>query len=98
MPRSASPSEPAVKHANGNGHSTNGHGNGAKQTGYRQLRQGEKGTWKGLSIERRYTRPGTDPYDTVEWESREAVITNEHGKVVLWLSERMRAMLSAPYN
>jgi ribonucleoside-diphosphate reductase alpha chain len=82
MPRSASPTEPAVKHTNGNGHSTNGHGNGAKQTGYRQLRQGDGKTWKGLSIERRYTRPGTDPYDTVEWETREAVITNEHGKVV----------------
>ncbi|MBA3688728.1 MAG: vitamin B12-dependent ribonucleotide reductase [Chloroflexi bacterium] len=82
MPRSASPTEPAIKHTNGNGHSTNGHGNGAKQTGYRQLRQGEKGTWRGLSIERRYTRAGTDPYDTVEWENREAVITNEHGKVV----------------
>ena len=82
MPRSATPSQPAVKHGNGNGHSTNGHGNGAKQPGYRQLKPGEAKTWKGLSIERRYTRPGTDPYDTVEWETREAVITNEHGKVV----------------
>ena len=31
MPRSATPAEPAVKHENGNGHTTNGHGNGAKQ-------------------------------------------------------------------
>ena len=86
MPRSAAPSQPTVKHANGNGHSTNGngngHGNGAKRTGYHQLATGQKATWKGLSIERRYTRPGTDPYDTVEWETREAVITNEHGKTV----------------
>ena len=86
MPRSAAPSQPTVKHANGNGHSTNGngngHGNGAKRTGYHQLAAGQKATWKGLSIERRYTRPGTDPYDTVEWETREAVITNEHGKTV----------------
>ena len=86
MPRSATPSQPTVKTGNGNGHSTNGngngHGNGAKRTGYHQLREGQKPTWKGLSIERRYTRPGTDPYDTVEWETREAVITNEHGKTV----------------
>ncbi len=82
MPRSATPTEPAVKHANGNGHSTNGHGNGAKQPGYHQLREGQEKAWKGLSIERRYTRAGVDPYDTVEWETREAVITNEHGKVV----------------
>ena len=86
MPRSATPSQPAVKHANGNGHAANGHGNGhgtgAKRTGYLQIREGQKPSWKGLSIERRYTRPGTDPYDTVEWESREAVISNEHGKTV----------------
>ncbi|HEX2799658.1 MAG TPA: vitamin B12-dependent ribonucleotide reductase, partial [Thermoanaerobaculia bacterium] len=86
MPRSATPSQPAVKHSNGNGHAANGHGNGhgtgAKRTGYHQLREGQRATWKGLSIERRYTRAGADPYDTVEWESREAVITNEHGKVV----------------
>ncbi|HVE43426.1 MAG TPA: vitamin B12-dependent ribonucleotide reductase, partial [Planctomycetota bacterium] len=82
MPRSATPAEPAVKHTNGNGHTTNGHGNGAKQPGYHQLREGQEKAWKGLSIERRYTRAGVDPYDTVEWESREAVITNEHGKVV----------------
>src|ERR671922_373736 len=50
--------------------------------GYRQLQPGEKPTWSGISVERRFTRPGVHPYDTVEWESREAVITNEHGKVV----------------
>jgi len=82
MPRSATPSEAIVKPASGNGNAGNGHGNGAKRSGYRQLRAGEKPAWKGLSIERRYTRAGTDPYDTVEWETREAVITNEHGKTV----------------
>src|SRR5438876_8360570 len=82
MSRSATPTEPAVKHTNGNGHSANGHGTGAKRTGYRQLKPGETKTWKGLSIERRYSRAGVDPYDTVEWETREAVITNEHGKTV----------------
>jgi ribonucleoside-diphosphate reductase alpha chain len=86
MARPATPNSASVKesngHATGNGHATNGHGTGAKRTGYHQLKAGEQPTWKGLSIERRYTRPGTDPYDTVEWESREAVITNEHGKTV----------------
>src|SRR5919106_4215808 len=64
---------------NGNG---NGHGSKALTSGYHQLAQGQKPTWRGLTIERRYTRPGVDPYDTVEWDTREAVITNEHGKPV----------------
>jgi ribonucleoside-diphosphate reductase alpha chain len=34
----------------------------------------------GLRFERRYTAPGTDPYETVEWELRDAVITNEKGE------------------
>ncbi len=33
-------------------------------------------------MERRFTREGVHPYDTVEWDTREAAITNEHGKVV----------------
>ncbi len=76
-----------------NGHTT-GNGNGSnandgahatkaqRAAGYRQLRQGEKATWPGLTIERRFTRPDVHPYDTVEWEKREAAITNEHGKTV----------------
>jgi ribonucleoside-diphosphate reductase alpha chain len=70
---------------NGNGHKTNGDSQGDKRirkSGYHQLKPGEKPGWIGLSIERRYTRPGVHPYDTVEWDSREAVITNEHGKAV----------------
>ncbi|MDQ2935584.1 MAG: hypothetical protein M3R49_11530, partial [Chloroflexota bacterium] len=72
---------------NGNGGNGNGHGNGHgtgtnKVTGYRQLRAGEEPSWTGLSIERRYTRPGVDPYDTVEWDLRDSAITNEHGEVV----------------
>ncbi|PZR63020.1 MAG: intein-containing adenosylcobalamin-dependent ribonucleoside-diphosphate reductase [Chloroflexi bacterium] len=89
MARNAS-SAPATATAKANGHKANGHngGNGhAKadvdaRTGYRQLRPGETRDWPGLTIERRYTRPGVDPYDTVEWDYREAAITNEHGKVV----------------
>ncbi|MBA2632339.1 MAG: intein-containing adenosylcobalamin-dependent ribonucleoside-diphosphate reductase, partial [Chloroflexi bacterium] len=46
------------------------------------MTEGQKASWQGLSIERRYTRPDVHPYDTVEWDLREAAITNEHGKTV----------------
>ncbi|MDX1389818.1 MAG: vitamin B12-dependent ribonucleotide reductase, partial [Acidobacteriota bacterium] len=36
---------------------------------------------RGLRVARRYTRPGTHPYDDIEWELRDAVITNERGEV-----------------
>jgi ribonucleotide reductase alpha subunit len=36
----------------------------------------------GLTIERRFTRPGEDVYSTVEWELRDAVIANERGEKV----------------
>jgi len=94
MARTAAP----TKSANGtngtaNGHAANGNGkngNGAngrtqgagKGAGYRQLTPGEKAAWPGLTIERRFTRPGVHPYDTVEWDLRDSAITNEHGKVV----------------
>jgi len=39
-------------------------------------------TGKGLTIERRFTKPGIDPFDEVEWERRTAVITDERGRVV----------------
>ena len=32
-----------------------------------------------LGIERRYTRPGVDPFDEVEWELRDAVIPGKNG-------------------
>jgi ribonucleoside-diphosphate reductase alpha chain len=37
---------------------------------------------RGLRFERYYTTPGVDPFDTVEWELRNAVITNEKGEKV----------------
>jgi ribonucleoside-diphosphate reductase alpha chain len=37
---------------------------------------------KGISVDRFYTRPGVHPYDELEWETRDAVITNDKGKVV----------------
>src|SRR5216110_3242764 len=36
----------------------------------------------GIEVERFYTKPGVDVYDTCEWELRAAVITNESGAVV----------------
>ena len=37
---------------------------------------------RGLRIPRHFTRAGTDPYDTVEWELRSAKITGESGESV----------------
>jgi ribonucleoside-diphosphate reductase alpha chain len=37
---------------------------------------------RGLHFERYYTAPGVDPFDTVEWELRNAVISNEKGEKV----------------
>ncbi len=37
---------------------------------------------RGLHFERYYTTLGVDPYDTVEWELRDAVITNEKGEKI----------------
>ncbi|HEX3528101.1 MAG TPA: vitamin B12-dependent ribonucleotide reductase [Thermoanaerobaculia bacterium] len=37
---------------------------------------------RGLRFQRRYTTPGVHPYDTVEWELRDAVITNERGEKI----------------
>src|SRR3989442_3648020 len=36
----------------------------------------------GLEIERFFTKPGVDVFDTCEWEMRTAVIINERGEVV----------------
>src|SRR5688500_16639327 len=91
MARTATPTKSVNGTTNGhgnatNGHTTNGHtkdGNGTKKsTAYRQLTAGDKATWKGLTIERRFTRPDVHPYDTVEWDTREAIITNERGEAV----------------
>lgn len=35
----------------------------------------------GLSFERYFTRPGVDPFETVEWELRDAVISGADGKI-----------------
>ena len=36
---------------------------------------------EGMRVARRYTKPGFHPYDEIEWEQRDAVITNEKGEV-----------------
>jgi ribonucleoside-diphosphate reductase alpha chain len=36
----------------------------------------------GIEIERYFTKPGVDVYDTCEWDLRAAAITNENGSVV----------------
>ncbi len=41
----------------------------------------EKALRRGLTVVRRFTHPGTDPFDEVQWELRDAVITNERGEV-----------------
>ena len=35
----------------------------------------------GLAVERHFTRQGVDPFETVEWEHRDAVISGADGKV-----------------
>ncbi len=37
---------------------------------------------RGLTFERRWTRPGVHPYDEIPWEVRTAAIGNESGKLV----------------
>jgi len=37
---------------------------------------------RGLTFERRWTRPGVHPYDEVAWELRSAEIKNESGGTV----------------
>ncbi len=37
---------------------------------------------RGLTFERRWTRPGVHPYDEIRWETRTATIGNESGKLV----------------
>ena len=42
----------------------------------------EGGVRRGFQLRRHFTRPGGDPYSTVEWERRSAVISGEKGDVV----------------
>ncbi|MEY4723514.1 MAG: Vitamin B12-dependent ribonucleotide reductase, partial [Candidatus Parcubacteria bacterium] len=37
---------------------------------------------KGVTFARTFTKAGTHPYDAIEWETRDAVITSDKGKIV----------------
>src|SRR5579864_7588993 len=50
--------------------------NAGSRPGRRETRAG------GIQVERFFTKPGIDVFDTCEWEMRSAVITNERGEVV----------------
>jgi len=77
--------------SNGNGHDqaavrtrlpasiSNGNSNGNGNGHHKSARLGNA---TGLKIERRYTQPGVDVYGTVEWDFRDAVISNERGEKV----------------
>jgi len=55
---------------------------GTSQVAEVEVPKNNPGTKGGLKIPRYFTRPGTHPYDEIEWELRNASITNEKGKVV----------------
>jgi ribonucleoside-diphosphate reductase alpha chain len=64
---------------------TNGKGNGRVKVpanGEEAIRSARGEGATGLKMERRFTRPGEDVYGTVEWEQRDAVISNERGEKV----------------
>ena len=58
----------------------------AVETGAATTRTGDKRSRKrataGVSVERYFTKLGENPFDTVEWEIRKALIANENGDVV----------------
>ncbi len=37
---------------------------------------------KGMKFQHYFSRPGVHPFDAIEWEKREALITNERGEIV----------------
>ena len=47
-----------------------------------KIRKGKNGRGGGLEFRRRFTERGVSPYDQVEWEKRDAVITDEHGETI----------------
>ncbi|MFH1017739.1 MAG: vitamin B12-dependent ribonucleotide reductase [Pseudomonadota bacterium] len=48
----------------------------------REPRTASKAERRGLAHPRYFTRPETHPFDEIEWEMREAAITNEKGELV----------------
>ena len=56
--------------------------NNTSQAVDRTVKQAQGRAKTGLKISRYFSRAGVHPYDEVEWELRNASITNEKGKVV----------------
>jgi ribonucleoside-diphosphate reductase alpha chain len=62
---------------------TNGRSNGRVYVAASEDKPGARGAGApGLTMQRRFTREGEDVYGTVEWEIRDAVISNERGEKV----------------
>jgi ribonucleoside-diphosphate reductase alpha chain len=91
-PQSTHPTQPEAnrRSARHSPDSANG-GNGAhpapvKAQGEAPVRQEgkapEAAARTGMRFVRFFSTPGVDPYDTVEWETRDAIITNEKGETV----------------
>src|SRR6476661_582222 len=53
----------------------------ANRSAIRQTSRVIKDERPGLTFERFFTRQGVDPFETVEWEKRDAVISGADGKV-----------------
>jgi ribonucleoside-diphosphate reductase alpha chain len=53
----------------------------ANRSAIRQTSRVIKDERPGLTVDRFFTRQGVDPFDTLEWESRDAVISGADGKV-----------------
>ena len=78
---------PANGNGNGNGSKGRANGNGNGKAVVRAAEDAPAKTVRpadapGLTIERRFTQAGEDVYGTVEWERRDAVISNERGEKV----------------
>ena len=43
---------------------------------------------KGITVDRKYTKATTHPYDDITWDKREATITNAAGEVVFSQKKR----------
>jgi ribonucleoside-diphosphate reductase alpha chain len=48
----------------------------------RDVKPGAKAERKGLSFARYFTKPDAHPFDEIQWDLRDAVITNEKGETV----------------
>ncbi len=66
-------------------HSRTGQDRGRGGTG--KSRRGSSRPDAGLRVERRFTTDGQDPYDAIEWSTRDSRITNPDGSVVFEMTD-----------